>query len=183
MRRQFFKFILWALGWKIDGWPPQDTKKYVLIVAPHTSNWDFFLGVAARSVTYIKSGYLVKAELFKYVPVAWFLRVTGGIPVQRNHPKNNIVQQVVQRFDEAEEMVVTITPEGTRKKVGPWKTGFYRIAAGAKIPILLVAFDFGTKTVRFLEEFHPTGDMHKDVDYIRSRFVGIKGKRPELGVS
>lgn len=177
------KFIfIHLLGWKIIGNVSEDTKKCVIAIAPHTSYWDFFIGVAVRPINNLRSSFLVKKEVFKFAPVGWIVKSMGGIAVDRGNKNSNLIEQVVQIFEEREIMRLAITPEGTRSKVSEWKTGFYRIAQQANVPIVLVSFNFRKKEVEFMEEFQPSGNMKEDIAYIRSLFVGIPGKHSELGV-
>lgn len=169
-------------GWKIDGKLPEDIKKYVLIVAPHTSVWDFPVGLGARSILGLKTKFLGKKELFKNPIVGAVLKWMGGIPVDRGNRNNGIVDTVVKHFNENDEFVVTLTPEGTRKYAKRWKTGFHRMAKQANVPILMVSFDFKTKTVAFLDPFYPTDDVNADLEYIQNYYRGITGKIPEFGV-
>ncbi len=180
MIRGFFKFLFSIIGWKVEGELPEK-QRFILIVAPHTSNWDFFVGVAARSILRLKSNYLGKKSLFDFPVFGRIFTWLGGHPVDRSK-STNIVDQVVELFEAHDEFVLTITPEGTRSYQPNWKTGFYRIAHKANVPILIVAFDYGNKAVVLKELFRPTGDMDKDIEYIKSYYRTIKGKRPELGV-
>jgi len=177
------KFIfLTLLGWEIKGDIAKTTKKCVIAIAPHTSNWDFFIGVVVRPIKNLSSSFLVKKEMYKFPPLGWLLTYMGGIPVDRGRKSSNLMDQVMRIFREREIMRLAITPEGTRSKVTEWKTGFYRIAMAANVPIILCSFDFKNKVVEFGEEFYPTGNMEEEIAYIRSKFVGISGKHPELGV-
>lgn len=174
--------FLKILGWEIKGDIPKSTKKCVICIAPHTSNWDFFIGVIVRPIKNLRSSFLVKKELYKFPPLGWLLTYMGGIPVDRGRNSANLMDQVLTVFKEREVMRLAITPEGTRSKVNEWKTGFYRIAMGAGVPIVLCSFNFQKKQVHFMEEFYPTGNMDEEVALIRSKFVGIPGRFPELGV-
>ncbi|MFY0605396.1 MAG: lysophospholipid acyltransferase family protein [Cyclobacteriaceae bacterium] len=180
MKKRFYKFWFQFFGWKVSGSKP-DLKKFVLIVAPHTSNYDFFVGLAARSISDLKSNFLAKKSLFTIPLVGWIMRSFGGYPVDRSR-KTNLVDQVVELFNTQDEFVITITPEGTRSYNPNWKTGFYRIATKAKVPIVLVSFDFEKKVVEFLEPFHPSGDLENDIEYIKSYYRTKKGRHPEKGV-
>lgn len=182
MLRLIGKILFWISGWEVEGSLPANIKKCVIIIAPHTSFWDFYLGVVARAIGQFKANYLVKAELFKVPIVGWFLDLTGGIPVDRKNKSNTVVEEVVRHFQNRDRLILALTPEGTRSKVNSFKTGFYRIAQKAGVPIIMVAFDFEHKKVRYLEEFYPTGDMDNDVEYILSQYRGIKGRHPELGL-
>lgn len=178
--RRFYKFMFDVFGWKVVGKRP-DLKKYILIVAPHTSNLDFFIGIAARSISGLKSQYLAKKSLFVIPGVGWFMRMMGGHPVDRSK-RTNLVDQVVELFSNNEEFVLTITPEGTRSYVPEWKTGFYRIAVKAEVPIAIVSFDYAKKEVEYKGVFYPSGDLEKDIELIKDYFRGVTGKHPENGV-
>ena len=180
MIRQFFKFCYWLTGWKVVGSKP-DLKKYVLIVAPHTSNWDFFVGLAARSIAGIKSRFLIKNSITNIPVIGSVVRAMGGRGVDRSKP-GNLVDQVVEMFSQEEDFTMTITPEGTRSYNPDWKTGFYRIADKAKVPIVIVGFDYSRKIVEFKEVFYTTGDMEKDIEHIKAYYRTIKGRHPEKGV-
>ena len=168
------------MGWKIIG--PYDSlpNKSVLVVAPHTSTKDFWVGWIARTHIGLKAKFLAKAELFKGA-AGWFLRKAGGFPVDRSK-KTNRVDQVVDYFRDNERFHLAVTPEGTRKYVENWKTGFYWIALNAKVPIVMIGFDFGSRTIEFKEPFMPTGDMEADIETMKAYFRTIKGAVPENGV-
>lgn len=167
-------------GWKVKGDKP-DLTKYVIIVAPHTSNWDFFVGWGARNVIGFKPNFLAKNSLFNIPFVGWFLKFIGGVPVDRSK-KTNLVDQVVQLYREKEEFIMTITPEGTRSYSPNWKTGFYRIAHQARVPIVKIGFDYRTKTVFIDKPFYPSGDMENEIEQIKNYFRQFKGRNPENGV-
>lgn len=177
-------FILGGLyklfGWKVDGKKP-DLKKYVIIVAPHTSNWDFFVGWGARNVIGFRPNFLAKNSLFKIPFVGWFLQFIGGVPVDRSK-NTNMVDEVVKLYSEREEFIMTITPEGTRSYSPKWKTGFYRIAHQAKVPIVKIGFDYATKTVFIDKPFTPSGDLESEIEKIKDYFKQFTGKNPEDGV-
>lgn len=182
MLRLIFKLVFKILGWRVEGNIQSGLKKCVLIIAPHTSNWDLFLGIGARSICGFSANYLIKKEAFKYKPIAWFLESTGGIPVDRRSDKVDVVSDVVNYFHQRDSLILTLTPEGTRSYVKEWKTGFYRIADRAQVPIVLVAFDYGLKSVKFLDVVKTSGDMNKDIEHIKSLYHNIKGKYPDCGV-
>ena len=156
------------MGWEIIGDVPRNEKKYIIIVAPHTSNVDFIIGVLVRGIVGFNSKYLGKKALFN-PPYGWFFRMLGGYPVDRSKT-NNLVDQVVDIYDNHEEFVIAIAPEGTRKKVGEWKTGFYFIADKAKIPIVRCVFDRKRKRVEFFESFWTTGNIMVDLPIIKEVF-------------
>lgn len=173
------RFILHSLmGWKIEGNFPSEIKKYVIIVAPHTHWIDFFMGLLIRSATGLKANYIGKASLFKG-PFGFFFRKTGGVPVNRSKSTNK-VDSIVAIFNAREKFVLSLSPEGTRKKVDVWKTGFYHIAKGANVPIVRAVFDFEHKTAILAEPFYTTNDKEVDIREIRSIYKGVKGKIPEF---
>ena len=181
------KFILGGFyklfGWKVNGKKP-DLKKYVIIVAPHTSNWDFFVGWGARNIIGFRPNFLAKDSLFKIPLVGWFLKNIGGVPVYRKSKKKSkqLVDQVVDLFNERDEFIMTITPEGTRSYAPRWKTGFYRIAHQAGVPIVKIGFDYATKTVFVDKPYYTTGDMDKEIEEMKDYFKHFTGRNPENGV-
>jgi len=163
-------------GWKFAGTIP-DIPKFIMIVAPHTSNWDFVVGVAARAAIRLKISWMGKDSLFK-APMGGIMRGLGGIPVVRD--KNlGVVDQVAQAFKQADRLALAITPEGTRSKRDKWKTGFYFMAKKAEVPILPVSFDYNSKTISFGELLHPTGDFESDIIVLNDFFDKAVGKNPE----
>ena len=180
--RLLWKIYLWLTGWKIQTNFPYHIKKCVVIVAPHTSAWDFVIGLAVRSVLRLQHvKYLGKAELFKG-RFGFFFRKLGGYPVDRfnNH---NMVDQVVGLFNAHEQFVLALSPEGTRKKVDRLKTGFYHIAKKAGVPIIMVAFDFGKKAVYFAEPFYTSDDEAADFKKIISFYAPVQGKKANQGLA
>ncbi len=169
------------MGWKLVGTFPTNIKKYVIIGAPHTSYLDFLLGVLVRSITGEKINFIGKVSLFK-PPFGFVFRSLGGTPVDRSK-NNNLVDAIVQIFDSKKEFRLALSPEGTRKKVDKWKTGFYYIAKGANVPIIMFTFDFGNKQVELSKPFYPTNNKEKDFEYFYNFYKDIKGKSPENGVS
>ncbi|MFT6881918.1 MAG: 1-acyl-sn-glycerol-3-phosphate acyltransferase [Marinoscillum sp.] len=178
--KKFYRFCFWIFGWKLIGGKP-DLKKYIVILAPHTSNYDFFVGVAARSLSGLNSYFLAKNVLFKIPIVGWLMKAIGGVPVDRSK-NTKLVDQVVALYGKHDEFIITITPEGTRSYVPTWKTGFYRIAVQASIPIVMVGFDFERKIVEYREPFYPTGNLEGDMEMILGYYRNFKGRHPEQGV-
>lgn len=171
-------FILFKLmGWKIEGSFPTDLKKYVIIVAPHTHWMDFIMGVLIKYSTSLPANYIGKASLFK-PPFGFIFRAFGGTPVDRSK-SNNLVDAVVDIFNSKDQFVFALAPEGTRKKVNQWKTGFYYIAKGAKVPIVRGVMDFGNKTFTIHPPFYTTEDKEADFKEMRSVYEGALGKIPE----
>jgi 1-acyl-sn-glycerol-3-phosphate acyltransferase len=181
MLRSFYLFIFRIFGWKVNGQFPPGLKKYIVAVAPHTSNWDFLVGVAARSILQMQNAkFLGKSSLFK-PPFGWFFRWLGGYPVERSK-HTDMVQQVADIFKVHDQFILAMAPEGTRKKVDKLRTGFYYIAQRAHVPIIPVGFDFDKKEVVLGTPFYPSDDVQKDIDVLISFYKGIKGKNPELGL-
>lgn len=174
------RWLLKIWGWKITGSYPHELKKLVLAVAPHTSNWDFPVGVLARSAAAADAVFVGKHTLFR-PPFGWFFRSIGGVPVDRTK-RGNFVAGVIDEFARRDHFHVCIAPEGTRKKVDRFKTGFYHIAKGAGVPIVLTRFDWERREVDFGERFYPTDNEERDLEYIWNYFKNTKGKNPELGV-
>lgn len=169
--------IMRLLGWRVDGTLP-DLPKYILIGAPHTSNWDFilFLGVALSLRMNVR--YMAKAEAFRWPLIGWFLYYCGGIPVDRKKP-TGLIDQMVDACNKADKFILTIAPEGTRHYVKDWKRGFYHIAKGAGIPIVIGQLDGKNKTIRILKEpFYPTDDIEADMQAIKGNFEGVVGINP-----
>lgn len=162
------RFIFFKLmGWKIEGVFP-DLNKMIVAVVPHTKNFDFIIGLLTRAAIKEKINYVGKKELFNPI-TGWFFKALGGAPINRG-AKENTVQAIVKMFKSRSFFRLAIAPEGTRKKVEQWKTGFYYIAKEANVPILLVKFDYPQKKVFFLDLFHPTDDKKKDFEYMQSSF-------------
>lgn len=177
----FAKFIFWILGWKVDSKPLQDIKKCVVVVGPHTSNWDFFLGRLAFYQFGVKGKFLMKKELF-WLPLGWILKALGGIPVDRKN-KNNLTKTSIDHFKKNETMFLVFTPEGTRKYNPNWKKGFYYVAKQAEVPIYIVYIDYTTKTGGFHSLIWPSEDVEADVVKIKKVLKQYKGRYPELGIN
>lgn len=179
--RWFYKWIYFKLlGWKVVGnttMSKNTIKKAVLIGAPHTSWWDFVQALLLRNVVGIKSNFVGKKELFTW-PFGYYFRSIGGAPLDRTSGQNK-VQAIAELFKERDEFRLAISPEGTRKKVTEWKTGFYYIAKAANVPIIMFTFDFEHKRNTVSEPFYPTDDFEADFRFIKSFYEGVKGKYPE----
>lgn len=179
MMKIIAKIIFFFAGWKTAGQVP-DLKKYVAIAAPHTCNMDFIYGICTRFIFGIKLQYLGKKELFRF-PFGFIFRALGGIPVERSS-SHNLVAQVVKEFNRHERFILAMSPEGTRSYAPEWKKGFYYIAQGAGVPIVMCYLDFEKKTAGIGPVFYPTGNIEKDIEEIKNFYRGIKGKYPEKGV-
>lgn len=160
-------WILKIFNWKLIGdFPP--LKKFIIIVVPHTSNWDLILGMLVKSSRNVGINFIGKETLFK-APWGFAFRKLGGVPIVRNK-KHNQVDQMVSVINKQEEFRLAIAPEGTRSEVEEWKTGFYWIAKGANIPILMIAFDMRNREVRFSEPFYTTENKKSDFEFMHAYF-------------
>ncbi len=168
--------LLKTLRWKAIGTPPEQNK-YIIIVAPHTSNWDVFYGVILAFTLKLDARFLAKKELFHW-PFAPIIRWLGGIATDRSS-HSNIVDKIVKIFNENEKFVLALAPEGTRHKADYWKSGFYHIAKVANIPIVLAFIDYGTKTGGAGPLLYPSGDIDKDMVTIRNFYLNKKGKNED----
>ncbi|MBT4779732.1 MAG: 1-acyl-sn-glycerol-3-phosphate acyltransferase [Polaribacter sp.] len=176
--KAFSSFILFRLlGWKIINDFPQDIKKYVVIAAPHTSWMDFPIAILSRMTLGTMVNFIGKGSLFKG-PFGFLFRLLGGTPVDRSQ-NNNLVDSIVQLFNSKEEFRLGLSPEGTRKKVAKWKTGFYYIAKGANVPIVMATLDFGNKQIKISKAYTLTEDMDTDFKHFHAFFSDVKGKNPE----
>ena len=164
------------IGWRREGSLP-DIPKYVIIVAPHTSNWDFPIGLALAFDLKLRGYWLGKDGLFRW-PFHGFFRWLGGIPIDRSR-SSDVVAQMVQVFKERNKLTMVLAPEGTRKKVAYWKSGFYHIARGADVPIVLAFIDYLRKAGGIGPVFKPSGDIETDMEYIRAFYATVTGKHPE----
>ncbi len=176
--RWLSRLIIKLIGWRIEGEPPQD-KKYIIIAAPHTSNWDFGLFLLVAFIKRLDLHWMGKDALFPR-PLKGLMIWLGGIPIDRSKA-NNVVDQMVQYFASVDQLGVLIPPEGTRSKVDRWKTGFYHIAHQAELPIFLAYIDARTKTIGFGRRFQPTGDIEKELAEIQSFYHDKQGLVPENG--
>jgi len=167
-------------GWRIEGMLP-DAPKFVLIVAPHTSNWDFPIGVLTMFTLGLRATWLGKHTLFRF-PVRGLLRWLGGEPVDRR-VAHGTVGAAIERFQERPQWVLAVSPEGTRRRVAQWKTGFHRIAVGARVPILPVSFDFSRRTITILDLVVPTDDVAADMARLRRLYRPEMARHPALFVA
>lgn len=175
--QKLWRTLFRMLGWKITGVLPT-LPQYVVVVAPHTSTWDFFVGfLASRSIDMDFPHFMIKDSMFRG-PLSWVLHRLGGIPVNRSAP-GGLIEQVVAHFRQHERFIIAVTPEGTRRKVHYWKQGFYHIAVQAKVAIVLASFDFRRKIVNFSAPFMPSGSLEEDVQIIRRFYEGVVGLHPE----
>jgi len=174
--RWFWEGILRLGRWKTVGEVPQ-LPKMVIIGAPHTSNWDFPIGMLAARALGVKIRFLGKHTLFR-PPFGWFFRMLGGIPVDRSRP-GGIIGQIGEAFASTERLTMVIAPEGTRSHRPYWKSGFYEIARAAGVPVVLARIDAGRRQVLVGPTIETTGDVSADMDRIRPFYEGIPGIKPE----
>lgn len=172
------RFILYKLlGWKTVGSFPKELKKYVLIAAPHTHWLDFPLGILIKYAEELPANFIGKASLFE-PPFGFIFRRLGGAPVDRSK-SNNKVDSIVAIFNSREQFILGMSPEGTRKKVDAWKTGFYYIAKGANVPIVMCTLDFKNKEAKISEPYYLTENMDEDFSFFYKYFENVQGKIPE----
>lgn len=167
------------MGWHIHPLPAQ-AKKCVMVMAPHTSNWDFYIGLIGFWSLGVQAKLLIKKEAFK-PPVGFFLKKLGGVPVDRQK-KTNLTTRMSKLYADTDELIILFTPEGTRKYNENWKKGFYYMAKEANVPIVLGFLDFKNKVGGFLPEFHPTWDEEKDFAEIKRMYreANVLAKHPEM---
>jgi len=175
--RVLSKIILKIIRWQVIGSLPEDQKKYVLIVAPHTSNWDFILFVLVVSVLRLKPSVLIKSTLF-IGPLGWFLRYCGAIPVNRAQA-SSLVTYIASIYEERDEFVLIITPEGTRSPNPNWKRGFHHVATTAEVPILVVYVDSAIRTIGIEGLMEPTDDADADLRELKTFFDAKRGLKPQ----
>jgi 1-acyl-sn-glycerol-3-phosphate acyltransferase len=168
------KFIFFKImGWRFNGYFP-DIDKCVIIVVPHTSNWDFALGLLIRKIWNKEINYIGKKSLFIW-PYGWFFRWVGGTPIDRTK-NSNTVQASAAIFKERKIFRLSLSPEGTRKRVTSWKTGFYFIAKTAQVPVLLISFDYGRKEIKVSQPLLTTENKDEDFKVYEDFFEGSRGK-------
>lgn len=175
--QSFYRFILYRLmGWRTEvnvTFP----KKYIIALAPHTSNWDFLMGQLYSRAEGFHCGFLMKKEWF-FWPLGPIFRSMGGIPVYRSK-KTSMTDQLARYAMEHKSFCLCITPEGTRKPVSEWKRGFYYIALKAELPILLFGLDYGKKRIVCTRSIIPSGDADSEMKEIKAYFSKFQGKNPE----
>jgi 1-acyl-sn-glycerol-3-phosphate acyltransferase len=180
LRAALGRAILRLLGWQPEGALP-DLPKLMVIAAPHSSNWDFVIGIALVFALRLDARWVGKAELFRG-PLRPLMRWLGGIPVDRHRPEG-FVAQLVARFAEREQLLLAMAPEGTRKPVQRWKTGFYRAAVESGVPIVPGYFDNARKRVGFGPVFVPSGDAEADIAALRGFYGRFKRRGERIASS
>lgn len=174
--KRFARFLLRINGWKYVGELPK-VRKAIILSAPHTSNWDFIWGKLAFLAYDIKTYIFLKKEFF-FFPMNLIFKALNVLPLNRADA-TGMVKYIVKAFDKYDDFYLTITPEGTRSKRDKWPRGFYFIAQKAKVPIYLGYLDYSKKELCLGELFYPTGDIEKDMQYIKSTYRGVVAKKPE----
>ena len=177
MTQQLARLFLRLAGWQAQGEKPS-TSRFVLIAAPHTSNWDLPYILAFAAIYEVKISWMGKHSLFR-PPMGWLMKRLGGIPIVR-HRKGNIVSQMTQAFQEREELALVVPPEGTRSYVAHWKSGFYHIARSANVPIVFGFLDYEKRLGGFGPTLYPSDDLQHDMNQIRNFYADKIGKYPEL---
>ncbi len=175
--RRVGAWCLRLLGWRITGEFP-DVAKFVIIVAPHTSNWDFVVGFLAYLALELDLSWFGKHSIFAW-PFGPILRSFGGIPVERR-ASHNIVERSIAESERRTRFVLALAPEGTRRRVDAWRSGFYYIALGAGLPIVTASFDFAKREIEVGPTYEPTGDYAADLKRLAERFARVTGRHPEL---
>ena len=173
---RFARHALLGSGWTIDGALPEQPK-FILAVAPHTSNWDFFVGLAVMFTLNLKVSFLGKASIFRW-PIKSLLTAIGGIGVDRSH-SHGVVGQIVDAFNDNEQFILGLAPEGTRSKTIEWRTGFLHIAKQANVPVVPVSFDFNKKEVLFHPAVAITGDINQELIEFKQIFSNVCAKNPQ----
>ena len=175
--RVISRVMLKIIRWRVIGALPEGQRKYVLIVAPHTSNWDFILFIFAVSVLRLQPSVLIKSTLF-VGPLGWFLRYCGAIPVNRTQA-NSLVDYIAGIYAEREEFVLIITPEGTRSANPKWKRGFHHVARKAEVPVLVVYVDSAIRTIGIEGLMEPSDDADADIRKLKQFYDSKSGLKPK----
>lgn len=184
MGKLLSRIIFFIFGWKIDDHLQADFRRCVMIASPHTSNWDFVFARAAFALMGIPVRFTVKKEWTAF-PFNLFMNPLGAIAIDRSprrpgEQRKSMTEAMIDLFKENDELVVLVTPEGTRKKVTKWKTGFYHVAVGAGVPVALGYLDYKNKIAGVGKIVTPSGDMHKDLKEIMDFYKSIPPKHPDL---
>lgn len=174
--------ILKLLGWKMEfqGLP---TLQGMIVVHPHTSNWDFPIGILVKWAIGVPAQFWAKDTLFKFPLVGRWMRWVGGIAIDRSAPQGmvaSVVEVYAQHRREGKLLWMAVAPEGTRSLTQGWKSGFYQVAVGAQVPVALVRLDWGRRTLFFVDFLNLTGDVQADYAHMARIYEGVQGCRPEL---
>ncbi|MDN3690385.1 1-acyl-sn-glycerol-3-phosphate acyltransferase [Cyclobacterium jeungdonense] len=179
------RFIFWISGWKISGQWPVGLKKAVLIAIPHTSNWDLLYARAAFYLMGVPVRFTIKKEVM-VGPLGWLIKALGGISIDRNRMpgrrKQTYTEAMIQMLKDRDELVIMVTPEGTRKYVPRWKSGFYHIAQGAGVPVVVGFLDYKRKLAGIGPVIVPNGNMNEQIEELKAFGRTITGKYPDQGI-
>ena len=175
LSRAVGKALLRLCGWRIEGEFP-NVPKCVAIAAPHTSNWDFFFTICVVFALRLRVDWIGKHTLFRW-PFGWFMRLLGGTPINRQESEG-VVEQIVETMSSRDSFILALAPEGTRSRVDRWKTGFYRVAVQAGVPILMAYIDYERKAIGFGPTFEPAGDIMSEMEEIRNFYRGKTARYP-----
>ncbi len=176
-KQRFARWWLGLTGWTVIGEVPKDLRRFVVIGAPHTSNWDLYGAVFGAMALDFSGKWLGKKDLFKF-PLGGIMRWLGGIPVDRSK-STNMVDFAANLLKSSDNLGLIIPPEGTRSKSSKWKTGFYYIAFKAGVPILCGSMDYAKKEVGVGLILMPTGDIQADIKIIREYYSDVQGRHPD----
>ena len=177
-----FKFIFKLAGWRITHYLPKDLHKCVIVVAPHTSNWDFVYGMGAIKFMNLQLRFAIKKEWIRF-PLKKLMLSLGALPIDRKAKskpgeKRSSVDAMVDLFNNFEQLRLVITPEGTRSRVEKWKTGFYHVAIKANVPIALGFMDYKKRECGIDKIIYPTGDFAADMKQIMDFYKNMNAKNP-----
>jgi len=175
LTRGIGRMMLSGLGWRIDGNLPS-CAKCIAVVAPHSSNWDFVITMAALLKMGLKVGWMGKAGMFRWPLRRLFLKL-GGIPIERTNA-SGVVGRFIDEFKNRSQLVLALAPEGTRDRVKRWKTGFYHIAVGAGVPMIFVGMDYSRKAIDLSSLYVPSGDLPNDLADIQQHFTRFQPRNP-----
>ncbi|MCZ6831279.1 MAG: 1-acyl-sn-glycerol-3-phosphate acyltransferase [Gammaproteobacteria bacterium] len=175
MKAWIARWLIRLWGWRVEGERPE-SRRFVLIAAPHTSNWDLPGMLLFAAAFDIKVTWMAKHNLF-FPPLGWLLRALGGVPIVR-HENRDVVASMVAAFDDRSDLILVVPTEGTRLRVDYWKSGFYHIACGARIPIVPSFLDYGQKRGGFGPALHPSGNVSADMQTLREFYAPMSGKYP-----
>jgi 1-acyl-sn-glycerol-3-phosphate acyltransferase len=173
--RRLASVVLRALGWRIEGEMPRE-RKFVLVCAPHTSRWDLSLTLLAGTAAGVRVSWLGKHTLF-WRPNGWLLTWLGGVPVDRVGGKD-AVPQIARRFEEQDDLVLAISPEGAKRRQEYWRSGFWHVALAARVPLVVASLDWATRVCRVGPVIVP-GDLEADMDRIREALAHVVPRHPE----
>ncbi|MHA7131358.1 1-acyl-sn-glycerol-3-phosphate acyltransferase [Algoriphagus namhaensis] len=185
MMKLLARFIFWITGWSFNGTWPKEMKKAVLIAIPHTSNWDLLYALCGFYLMEVPVKYTIKNELM-VGPLGWLLKGLGGIGIDRKRipggKRQTYTQAMITMLEEAENLVIMVTPEGTRSQVKKWKTGFYHIAKGANVPVVIGYLDYQKKEAGLGPIFHLEGDMDAQIEEMKAFGRQVVPRHPEKGI-